>query len=362
MPRSVRKSGMTHEERMNALLNYQKPDRVPIFSMGGGFAMINCGYTLTDLETDPQKYWNALRWTCEQYGWEPLWQQSPNTVLGGWDFGGKVKMPDSSYVMAISVESPPVKKEADVWNLRMPDPKTAGAIPKRMEFSRLQDDAGWPVTFTSRSPFTMGADICGVEQFGRWLGKKPELCERLIRIALKHIFNTLQYWVDTFGAEKIVFYMHSPTEANQIISPKHFQKYALPYHKESQQRMRALGVDKFMFHICGEQNMNLPYLAELASSEESWPHPSILSFGDEIKLDDAAKDVPYDMRMGNGNPTSIQMGAPEEVYELSRICIEKGKEFAGGFILGPGCQLPPRAPAYNIWTMTKAVNDFGWYD
>jgi uroporphyrinogen decarboxylase len=32
-----------------------------------------------------------------------------------------------------------------------------------------------------------------------------------------------------------------------------------------------------------------------------------------------------------------------------------------GFILAPGCGLPPKSPPYNVWMMTEAVNDFGWY-
>ena len=358
----LKQDRMTHEERLNVLLNYQKPDRIPIIGMGSGFCMINCGYTLTELQTDPLKFWNALRWTCEQYRWQPLWRNIATTVLGSWDFGAKMKMPDSPYAMAIAVDTSAVKTEDDVWNLEMPNPKTAGAIPKRMEFSKLQAEAGWPITFLARSPFTMAADICGVEQFGRWLMKKPQVCERLLQMALEHTLSVLQYWVDSFGAEKIVYMMSSQSESNQLFSPRHFQIYSLPYHKKFHQRLRAMGVNKFFFHICGDQNLNLPYLADFASSEDGWPHPSILSFGHEVDLENASKYFSNDIIMGNIEPVIIQSGTPQQVYELSRICIEKGKKSPGGFILASGCEVPPKAPPYNVWMMTKAVNDFGWYD
>jgi len=58
----------------------------------------------------------------------------------------------------------------------------------------------------------------------------------------------------------------------------------------------------------------------------------------------------------------IQAGRPEKVYELARICIEKGRRHPGGFMLGPGCEMPPKAAPYNVWTMMKAVSDFGWYE
>ncbi|MBW1768047.1 MAG: uroporphyrinogen-III decarboxylase, partial [Deltaproteobacteria bacterium] len=58
----------------------------------------------------------------------------------------------------------------------------------------------------------------------------------------------------------------------------------------------------------------------------------------------------------------IQTGTPEEVYEASRTVIEKGKKLPGGFIFSPGCEMPPMAPIENVRMMTKAVNDYGWYD
>lgn len=354
-------SPMTPQERLNALFNYQKPDRVPIHGMGGAFAMINCGYTLVELQTEPRKFWDAHRWTCEQYGWEPLLVSPAHTVLGSWDFGAVMTMPDSPYATAIAVDTPAVTTEEDVWNLKLPDARTAGAIPKRMEFSRLVNEDDWPVMFQSRSPFTMAADICGVERFARWLLKKPELCDRLMQMALDHACNALSYWVETFGAERIIYNMSSPTEANQLFSPAHIQTHALPYHKAFHARLRALGVNRFLFHICGEQNLNLPVLAEFAASEAGWPHPSILSFGHEVELHDAARYFPDDIIMGNIEPALIQTGTPQQVYERCRTRIEQGKEIKGGFILAPGCGLPPRSAPYNVWMITKAVQDVGAY-
>jgi uroporphyrinogen decarboxylase len=217
---------------------------------------------------------------------------------------------------------------------------------------------GLPVYFFSRSPFTLAANICSLEQFCRWMMKKPELCERLMRMAIEHIFNVLGYWVETFGPEKIFAWMSSPSESNQVISPRHMEKIALPYHIEYHERLRKLGIRRFGLHICGEQNRNLGFLAEASP----WPHPSVLSFGHEVDLEVAGKTFPEDIIYGNIEPSVIQTGTPEKVYELSRIAIEKGKKAPGGFILGPGCGLPPTAPPVKVYAMTRAVHDFGWYD
>lgn len=177
-------------------------------------------------------------------------------------------------------------------------------------------------------------------------------------MAVDHICNVLQYWVDTFGAENIFVWISSPNKSNQIISPRQFERFAFPYHVEFHERLRSIRINAFGLHICGDQNLNLPYFAKTYL----WEHPSILSFGHEVDLEVAANYFPNDIIFGNIEPAVIQTGTPQEVYDLSRIVIEKGKKASGGFIFAPGCELPPMSPPVNVYQMTKAVNDFGWYD
>ena len=104
--------------------------------------------------------------------------------------------------------------------------------------------------------------------------------------------------------------------------------------------------------------MNLPYFA----GTTLWKHPSILSFGHEVDLEVAADHFPDDIIFGNIEPAVIQTGTPSEVYELSKAIIEKGKRIPSGFIFAPGCELPVQSPPVNVFQMTKAVNDVGWYE
>jgi uroporphyrinogen decarboxylase len=98
------------------------------------------------------------------------------------------------------------------------------------------------------------------------------------------------------------------------------------------------------------------------SEASPWHHPSVLSFGHEVDLEVASKYFPEDIIYGNVEPTVIQTGTPQQIYELSKTAIKKGKKAPGGFILGPGCDLPPLTPPENMHAITRAVSDFGWYD
>jgi len=352
-----REDRMSGTERLEALFKRIQADRISLGGMATVFSSRNAGYTANTAYGDPKKSFEAMFWTAEQYGWDPVFQYFGHTVLGAMDFGGRVRIPQGEFEGAMVIESYPVITEQDAENLTLPDPKKAGRIPQVMEFSKLQENHGLPVWFFSRSPFTMAANTCGVDQFLKWMLKKPQLCERLMNLALDHIYNVLRYWVDTFGREKVYVMMSSPTESNQVISPRHFEKHALPFHAEYHKRLKALGIKHFGFHICGDQNLNLPYLADLAP----WPHPSILSFGHEVDLEVAARHFPEDIIYGNLEPSLFVTETPQAIYERSRGLIEKGRKAPSGYILGPGCGLQV-ASAVNVYAMTKAVNDIGWYE
>lgn len=353
----LKKDRMSGNERMEALFNYNKPDRVPINMITVGFPCKNAGQPITAGYDNPEIFFQAFIWTAEQYGWDMIPQNCPHIVLGARDFGGDVRLPSGEYEGALVVRSYPVDSEAEIEELELPDIKKIGQIQKSLTLSKLQAENNLPVTFVSRSPFTMASNICGLEKFSKWIIKKPELCKRMMDLAFQHICNALDLWVDTFGSKNIFSLLTSPSESNQVISPKHFEKFALPYHIAYHEKIKDLGIRRFMFHICGDQNRNLPAL----SSGKPWPHPSILSFGHEVDLETASRMFPEDIIFGNVDPAVIQMRTPQEVYEITRKTIEKGKKASGGFVLSSGCELPPLAPPVNVFAMTKAVNDFGWY-
>jgi uroporphyrinogen decarboxylase len=353
----LKQKPLTGGNQMDALFSRQKPDRVPIGSlwMSLGFNTVSTGGTVAEAYDDPDKSFHAFLKVADRFGWDQIFQCFRHTVLGAQDFGGSIRLPTGEYEGALIVVSYPVKSENDIEKLRMPDPRSAGDIPKAMQFAELQEAHGLPVSFFSRSPFTLAANICGLDLFLKWLIKKPALTEQLMQMALDHIINVLGNWVRRFGPDKVFVWMSSPSESNQVISPKHFNQYALPYHIAYHERLHALGIKRFGFHICGDQNLNLPYLSDASP----WFHPSVLSFGHEVDLDAAIKHFPRDIIFGNIDPTVLLYESSDQIYERSRIALEKGKKAPAGFVLGPGCDIPLMTPPQNLHAMTQAVEDHG---
>lgn len=354
------KDKMSSAERMGALMMGQTPDRVPFNPFALGFAARTVGYTVQSMYDDPQKSLEAQLRAAEQYGYDAF-AMFGYASYGGWEFGGDIKMPVSEWEGAPSVARHPIESDEDLEKLELPDVKTAGVLPLGMAFNRILDSMGLPIFVpASGDCVTVAANVADVSRFCRWMMKKPDLAHHMLRLASDHLLEVHQHYVDTFGPEKLMAGFFVTVAANQIMSPKQFEEFVLPYQSEYQDKIYDMGIKGVFAHICGEQNLNLPLLKQMNFGTPQFP--AIMSFGHEVDIETAIEYFPDNIIAGNVEPQVIQNGTPEQVYELTRIAIEKGKKAPRGFILMPGCELPIMAPAYNVYTMMKAVNDFGFYD
>jgi uroporphyrinogen decarboxylase len=352
---------MTNFERMQALLGRKKPDRVPVWSLGfPGFAAVNAGYPIGDAYTNPKKAFESQRWCSAQYDWifTPVLLYGS---MGSWEFGGEIRWPVGEFEQAPMVVRYPAETEAAVEALTVPDVKKAGIMPRVKEFIELalkESTKAEPfyVQAPIGGPFTLAGCICGPEKLCKWVLKKPDVTHHLLRMATDYQIQLAQYWKDCFGTDKIIPITAEPVASNQLISPRHFEQFTLPYVKELHEKLLDMGYKHILCHICGEANANLPFWAKIPMGD-----PGIVSVGHEIDVLTAAQYFPHDIIMGNIETAVLQTNTYEQVYEISKSIIEKGKQIPAGFAFSPGCESPPKTPPLNMWMMTKAAIDVGQY-
>jgi uroporphyrinogen decarboxylase len=347
---------MTSEERLAALQKGSTVDRVPFLSFILGFCARNVGYPVASIYSDPERSLQAQLWTREQYGYDsdPFFGYAS---YGGCEFGGEINLPDGQYQQAPWHGRFAVETEGDIERLHLPDVRTAGMLPVTMRFSQLQVERGITPSLVVGGPFTVAGNICVVQTLCRWSIRKPELVHRLLRLVTDHLVDVVGLWVDTFGAGRVNIQVWEPLASNQIISPRQFEQLVLPYHIEFHEKILAKGIGHILCHICGEQNLNLPFWAEVPMGDHG-----IVSIGKEVDIE-AAIDRFGDRCViaGNIEPAILQTGTPREIYELCRVAIEKGKRAPNGYALMQGCEVPVNAPPYNLYVMRKAIEDFGQY-
>ena len=353
---------MNEKERMEALLNHQKPDRIPIWPFAaGGFSVVHSQLPIIEAYTNPEACLAAQRKAAQKFGWVSV-PYMAYAGFGGWEFGGDIKFPSKEFDQAPTVTRCPVNTVDDIMNLALPEVSTGGFVPTMMTFYKSaiktkSDNEPFKAMAPGCGPFTLACNIADTENIVRWMIKDPDAVHRLMRIATDYGIALAVYGKDILGIDGVVPETGEATSANTMISPKHFKEFVLPYAKELQEKVLSLGYTTTYVHICGDHNRNLPFWSQVP-----FGNPGIISIGHEIELEKAAEYFPGHIILGNMDPTIIQIGTPEEVYNASREVIEQGKRLKNGFIFSPGCEIPPMASAENVMAMTNAVNDFGWYD
>jgi len=344
---------MTQNERIEALLNRKPVDAVPFVHKGYSFCATNVGFPKADIFEFPEKSFQAQKWTMEQYDAEvaPFYTF---VSYGSWEFGGEITWPEDRWASGPTVSKRPVQTIEDVYKLRLPDVRNAGCLPRMMEFAKIQEKHSTQIGFIYGSPFTFGANLCGTDKFLEWAAGEPDAVHHVMRLMVDHLKQVADWFIETFGAEKVLPRIASPTDG--LVSPRMYEKMILPYRMELHEHVLKKGVRHIYDHICGNQNKNLPLLAQLP-----WGDPGILSFGHEVDLLHAADIFPKEIICGNIEPTIIYQGPPEVIYEACRKNIEIGKKIKSGFIFMGGCDIPAGVPSYNIHLMSKAAKEFGSY-
>jgi uroporphyrinogen decarboxylase len=348
---------MSSGERMGAILMRQRPDRLPFMPFIAGYCAKNVGYPISAIYEEPERSFWAQLWTAEMFGYDGG-AMFGYASYGGWEFGGEIKMPRSQWEQAPVVTKFPAQTPEEVDALEIPDVETAGLYPLAIQFAKIQQQFGMPILMFGWAPFTAAGNTSEVDVLCRWMMKKPEVAHKLLRKCTDFANKVTDYFVDNFPNYPIMAFTGCATSANQIISPKQFEEFVLPYHKEVHDHILERGIRNIFCHICGEQNLNLEYWARMEYGD-----PGILSFGHEVDLTKAIEIFGDKHAVaGNVEPRVIQESTWQEVYELCRIAIEKAKYAPSGYLLMAGCEVPVQAPPYNFYAMKKAVMDHGFYD
>jgi uroporphyrinogen decarboxylase len=357
-----RKNAMTNRQRMEALLRREKPDRVPHLPIAFGFCTVYAGGTVGDAYEKPVFFLEAERKAARDFDWVSYPMIPGNTCLAS-EFGGDIKYPSGEYAQAPMITRFPATTVDDVMNLKMPDLLNSGTVPKRIELCNASskgqfDNEPFNTMQWVGGPFTNGSCITGVETLTKWMLKKKDVANHVLRMATDYYLELSKKWKEMYGTENVLCYFGEPSASNQIISPKQFEEFALPYLQELNGKLIEMGYKHIYGHVCGEQNANLVHWAKIPFGD-----PGIVSIGHEVELETAAEYFPNDIIMGNLEPALIQTATRDKVYQATADLVKRGKQLkCAGFIFSEGCELPPLSPIENVKAMTDAINDYGWYD
>lgn len=329
---------MTPVERKKALAAGQPVDRVPCVPFMDGAKCLLTGISAHALWHDPVKMAEAEIVLFNRYGYDRI-VIGPNTrgiseaLRGTSADRDKPLLEDLRLLDALE----PVRAETD---------------PRIRDFLQgaglLCEHASQivPVEMSIGGPFTIAADLRGVEMLMRDCQRHPQEIHRLMRI----VTDSQKSCIDAAAGYDTGIAMADPVANPMLIGPKMYETFVWPYTKELTDYMYAKTGRKTSLHMCGKTYKIWPYLRQYTLNE--------LSLDNVVDLGRAADELGSHIPIaGNVDPVGILYGSKKEIQDAVHACIRAGIRSPKGYTLATGCDLPDTVRPEQIDSFMDAARD-----
>jgi uroporphyrinogen decarboxylase len=340
---------MTSKEIIQKLIRLEPTPRLPVSLLSAGAWTLNqSGLTLEKaLTVSPERFAEVIVQTNERAGCDIVWPGSGYHNLAIRGVGGKIKFR--------------VKGTPDVQEPLLSGDWAAARISTR----RVQEDPGVQalaaaarlvvkavgdrtVVGTSQwAPFTLGGLAYGVENLMRNIHKDKASVHAVMKFATELCFDYLEPFIDAGVA---MISLADPTASGDLISRDQFIEFSFPYLKRVAEKIRARGV-WVTVHICGNTTNRLDRIPETGAQ--------IMSMDYKVNLAEARRILGGKIAFaGNLNPVTImQKETAQGVAAASRDAIRQTGT-TGGYLLMPGCDIPPSVPLENVQAMVETAHAY----
>ncbi len=346
-------AAVTSLERILAAAAGKPSDAIPVAPYMG-----NWGAVIAGVPIDLYCRSGRLMAEAQMRAWELLGQDAVVPQSDGYyiaeGFGVQVEHHPGATptVTRVALEDP-----AAVDRLKVPDAWRDGRMPVYLEaIERLAAQLKGRVAIraTGTGPFSLAGHILGAERFVTKLAllavEPRDDTERALRRLMDLATEALTGFARAaLAAGADIVQAGDSLASLDMISPAIYESWVLPYEKAFfaaiRDQCRASGA-LALLHICGDTTRILPLMAATGADILEIDHKVDLATARSLAGDRVCL-------MGNLDPTGVLLrSSPEGVRAAAARAIA-----AAGclFVLGSGCEVPPRAPLENLRAMVAAA-------
>lgn len=341
---------MTSLERVQTVLRGEIPDRLPVVPQGFMFSAANAGYTIGQINRNPQKMAECHRICQEKYGFDGCVLDVDDATLAE-ACGATVRFRDDD-VASVDESKPLLNDLSEIDDLKLPDPHHDGRICEWLETtSRLVEMIGDHVFIMGRAdqgPFSLLCLLRGTENFMcDLLTEDPEVILHALDWTTKaHVlFAKAQYEAGAHASS-----MGDALASPNLVSPKLYRQFAMPFEKKVVESLKDVG-KPYSVHICGDTNAIIKDMGTLGSAiiEVDW----------KVDLQVARNVIsPNATIMGNVNPSDpLVLGTKEDVDRIVHANIIATKGYR--YIISSGCAMGANTKPENVIAMIEASKKYG---
>jgi uroporphyrinogen decarboxylase len=344
---------MTPREIILKAFEMEKPERVPVTVFGGGMWSIkDYGTSFEELALNPDKMTDMCVAEAERIRSDVVYVGSGynnfHAVAVGKAFGAGIKYREMG---APDLTEHFVNSEEDISKLKVSDVHGDPVVKTVVEATRkVKEKIGkeYLITMTCWGPFTLAARMAGEEAFMKAIFKKPAFVEKMVDFCADLLIHLYEPLVADGTLECLS--IADPTASGDLINKKQMERFAVPPLKKMTDWAKSKNTYSIL-HICGDTSDRLELFPMTGAST--------IFFDQKVDIKKAKEVLSGKMCFG-GNIAPVHVLLNKSADEVEQACREvieiAGKE--GGFVLVPGCDIPPTIPYENL----KRFHDvaFGW--
>jgi len=328
--------------RIKAAVKFQETDRVPVIAQVFGHAATLAGVALGDYVRNGELLASCQLKALEYYTYDAVFALMDVSVeteaLGCILNYGADRYP--------TVKSYALSDAADLDRLSLPDPGAAGRMPELLDAVRiLRGEVGNDVLVVGCvvGPMTLALQLLGAEKALFLAVDEPDQFSRLLDFCAEVIARFGLAQIEAGAHLPLVF---DPSASPEVIPSAFFRELELPRLKRIFSAFKAAGAVANWLHIAGRAQPIFPFFPQIGVD--------IANFDYCVDPSEASQTLPNTCLDGNIRPLSFVDAASQQVAEEASRLLSAFAE-RGGFILSPGCEIPPESKPENVVAMVMAA-------
>lgn len=340
---------MNGRQRIDAALRGEWPDRTPVMLHNFMMAAREVGVTMRQFREDPKAMARCFGEAAERYHLDGIMVDVDTATLAG-AAGVPVDLPEDAPARFHGSRLATLEAVRDLEPIDLSRNERIQVWTEAVAI--LVRDYGHEIFIRGncdQCPFSLAGSMRGLDQ---WLmdvaaQEDDELVHALLNYCTDITCQFLKLMAKT-GAH-MLSNGDSPAGPD-MLSPRFYGAYALPYEQRVAACSRALGLP-YLLHICGKTDRILKQMADIGADALEIDYKTNLQLAHDVCKD----RITF---VGNLDPSEVlARGTPELVKLKTEELLDVFAD-TPRFVLNSGCALPADTPPENIRAMCKCLRNY----
>lgn len=335
---------VTPRERVRATFRRECTDRVPVYPILGCITGKLKGYSIREFLTDARKFADSHISAYETLGQDVV-TLTCDTLLEAEAIGNTLEFPENNVCFTVKRA---LEQKDHLAGLQVTDPSKDGRMPYYLEVCHLvsQTIKDAPVGGSTRGPWTIAANIRGLEQLIYDCTDDPEFVHQL----LLYTTEVCKSFGEAIVGTGVGLSLSEAAASCSVISPRIYREFVKPCHTSIIKHFKSKKVN-MTAHVCGYIDPIMEDLIETGVVGISLDSKSSLAklvqiSGNRVVI------------VGNVDTAIFEHGTPQEMEQAVSKCLELT---ASGtpFMLASGCEVPPTSSWENVVHFLHIGREYG---